>query len=128
MLRSPEGSPCISVYHKRCRITKEHEPFKVSIDDVPGEDGNTNVVLAFAGAPDHSMTKKSEACNIILSLLHDTPRARSEILALLSSKSIGGRNTSEALRTLKKEGLIIVTKHGRENTYSLPSVIKIDTG
>ena len=119
MIRSPGRSKDISVYHLRCRIAIEQEPFKATIEDVVGEYGKIQTVLNFAGAPDHVANKKEEAVGAILSIIQNEQRSRKQLLELLLARNIKERNASEALREMEKDGRIIATRDGREKVYSI---------
>ena len=121
MIRSPDRSNEISVYHRRCRMAPEQEPFKAVMGNVTGEDDKTLTILNFAGAPDRAANKKAEAMEAILSILKDGERMRKELLEILQARNIHERTASEALRELDKTERIQTTKVSRENLYSIPS-------
>jgi predicted transcriptional regulator len=91
------------------------------MEDVADAQGKIcSVILKFAGKPDPKPTKLEQAKDLILAILEAESRSRKDILAILESKNIEERTASQALRDLAKEELIVATKSGKENQYSLP--------
>lgn len=110
-----ESAVELVITQDKLRRGKAVSPFQVKLSEENGI-----ISLEYQGEVQEEKKKIEEAKEIILNFLKEAWRSRSDILAMLKENKIGGRNGSEALRELEKDGKIKMTQMGRENFYYLP--------
>ncbi len=111
----------ISLYQLKNRLGKEAKPFKIVMEEFTNEDTKLRVAFRYLGQFEEKDSKKDEAKEFILDVLHTGAKSRPELLeVLLKERNIGEKNTSEALRELRNEGLVHVKEKSRPHMYFLP--------
>lgn len=119
MLKSDIGADEIQVYQRKNRLSKEVEPFRVSMIDEETPEGR-RTLLKYEGEIEEKETQKEEAKKYALEFLAEGGRTSNEILEAISSQQkIGHKNIRIALGELVAQGRIDVGRKGRQNYYFL---------
>lgn len=120
MLQSEPGSPELSLFQRKNRLSMEIRPFQMSImDEIVN--GGVRTRLAYKGEIADELNKKEEAKELILTLLVSVPGMNSQqLLSEAGRQQIGNKNVRKALKELVEEGLLDLAKDGHQNYYMLP--------
>jgi hypothetical protein len=118
MIKTDEVSGEISVYQRKNRLGEEIKPFKIIMSEVIRE-GKNRIFFKHGGGIDDKENKKELAKETIINILQNgESKTRKEILDYLQKEAkIGSKNASDALRELEDEGILDMTRLGRQNTY-----------
>lgn len=131
MIRSEEGSGKISFYQRKNRLDVEIKPFTILMKDEINEQGEKKTVFEYGEEIEDSESKKEQAKELVPNILESGGRTRKEILEIVQEEAkMGERNISDALRELCDAGVILKSKKGRQNYYTLPeseNTSEIDT-
>lgn len=120
MIKSDERSEDILFYQKKSRSSVECKSFKIIMKDIIDDEVNTIAIeLNYGGDIGEREYMLDKARNMIMDVLYSGGKKRKEILTILLERKIGGKNASEAIRSLEKEGKITSKKEGRENFYQI---------
>lgn len=115
MNRADDPTQGIQISHEKARRSLKNKPFRVSFIELDGKITASKPVEVEA-----KKLKVEEARDAILDLLKDQELSRKEIItALTTSLNIGGKNISDALRSLVSDDHISESKKGKENVYRI---------
>lgn len=120
MLKTEPGTEITSVYQRKNRLGREIPPFNFRMEDTDIDSENNKITVIYDGELDVSVSKPEEAKGTIIEVLTEGPKTRKELLDIVYKRTkIASRTTSDAYRELESKGIIITTKRGRENVYTL---------